>query len=203
MQETIIDLIRHGEPVGGSRYRGNRIDDPLSEKGWSQMWAAVENAPAWQQIITSPLQRCRAFADALAEKQDIPVQVDERLREIGFGDWEGQTRQQIQANNQAEYDDFYRDPINNRPDGAEPLDIFMERTRHALEDIVRHYEGSHLLIVAHAGVIRALITYAIGAEANTMYRINIGNAGMTQITHDQNGARLQFHNLQTCYSSPK
>ena len=33
---TRIDLIRHGEPVGGRRYRG-QIDDPLSEKGWKQM----------------------------------------------------------------------------------------------------------------------------------------------------------------------
>ena len=37
---TLIDMIRHGEPVGGRRYRG-QIDDPLSEKGWRQMWAAV------------------------------------------------------------------------------------------------------------------------------------------------------------------
>ena len=34
---TTIDLIRHGEPVGGRRYRGGRMDDPLSEKGWAQM----------------------------------------------------------------------------------------------------------------------------------------------------------------------
>ncbi|MHB1590203.1 MAG: histidine phosphatase family protein [Sulfuricella sp.] len=40
MKSTTIDLIRHGEPVGGRRYRG-RTDDPLSEKGWNQMWTAV------------------------------------------------------------------------------------------------------------------------------------------------------------------
>ena len=195
MQETIIDLIRHGEPAGGSRYRGNRIDDPLSEKGWSQMWTAVENAPAWQQIITSPLQRCRAFADALAEKQGIPSQVDQRLKEIGFGAWEGQTRQQIQERNQAEYDNFYRDPVNNRPGGAEPLDVFIERTGHALEDAVRNHTGSHILIVAHAGVIRALITGALGANPGSMYRINIKNAGMSRIIHGRHGARLEFHNI--------
>ena len=33
---TTIDLIRHGEPVGGSKYRG-QTDDPLSEKGWAQI----------------------------------------------------------------------------------------------------------------------------------------------------------------------
>jgi len=195
MQETIIDLIRHGEPEGGSRYRGNRIDDPLSKKGWSQMWAAVEKPAAWQQIISSPLQRCLAFAEAFAEKHELPLQVDKRLREIGFGDWEGQTREQIQQRNRAEYDNFYRDPVNYRPAGAEPLNAFMERTCSAFDDAVKEYKGSHLLIVAHAGVIRSLVTYATGADEANMYRINIGNAGKTRITYDQNGTRLQFHNL--------
>ena len=46
MQNIIIDLIRHGEPQGGPRYRGDGIDDPLSDKGWRQMWDAVgEDAP--------------------------------------------------------------------------------------------------------------------------------------------------------------
>ena len=41
MPDTIVDLIRHGEPAGGQRYRGHRVDDPLTEKGWSQMWNSV------------------------------------------------------------------------------------------------------------------------------------------------------------------
>jgi len=39
---TTLDLMRHGEPVGGRRYRG-QMDDPLSEKGWAQMRNAVGN----------------------------------------------------------------------------------------------------------------------------------------------------------------
>lgn len=87
---TIIDLIRHGEPVGGRRYRGG-TDDPLSEKGWNQMWTAVENYHGWQQIISSPLSRCAAFANALSAKLVIPVSIDDRLAELGYGEWEGKT----------------------------------------------------------------------------------------------------------------
>ena len=53
MKDTIIDLIRHGQPVGGRRYRG-QIDDPLSERGWEQMWSAVRNPAPWEEIICSP-----------------------------------------------------------------------------------------------------------------------------------------------------
>ena len=44
---TTLDLMRHGEPVGGRRYRG-RTDDPLSEKGWNQMWTAVGDYRGWR-----------------------------------------------------------------------------------------------------------------------------------------------------------
>jgi len=37
---TTIDLLRHGEPEGGVRYRGDGVDDPLSARAWKQMWAA-------------------------------------------------------------------------------------------------------------------------------------------------------------------
>lgn len=43
MTGTLIDLIRHGEPAGGRRYRGHGLDDPLTEKGWSQMWMPLAN----------------------------------------------------------------------------------------------------------------------------------------------------------------
>ena len=43
--ETIIDLIRHGEPEGGRAFRGHSIDDPLSEKGWQQMWDVLAKSP--------------------------------------------------------------------------------------------------------------------------------------------------------------
>jgi broad specificity phosphatase PhoE len=54
-------LLRHGEPEGGRLYRGNLLDDPLSEKGWQQMQASV-NGKHWDFIATSPMARCQAFA---------------------------------------------------------------------------------------------------------------------------------------------
>ena len=82
-QATTIDLLRHGTPVGGRRYRG-QIDDPLSEEGWAEMWAAVNGARPWRQIVCSPLSRCRQFAEALGDRLALPVAEDPRLREVGF-----------------------------------------------------------------------------------------------------------------------
>ena len=64
-EETLIDLLRHGEPEGGRAYRGHSIDDPLSETGWQQMWAAVGYHKPWEQIVSSPLQRCQLNLHAM------------------------------------------------------------------------------------------------------------------------------------------
>nr|WP_245832014.1 histidine phosphatase family protein [Solemya velesiana gill symbiont] len=70
-QKTLIDLLRHGQPLGGRMYRGKQ-DDPLTEEGWDQMWHAASGETPWQQVISSPLRRCREFAEALTEKLESP-----------------------------------------------------------------------------------------------------------------------------------
>ncbi len=64
---TTVDLLRHGEPEGGNKYRG-ALDDPLSELGWAQMRAATGDRCPWQAIVSSPLRRCAAFARELANR---------------------------------------------------------------------------------------------------------------------------------------
>lgn len=167
--DTQIDIIRHGEPEGGRRYRGSRIDDPLSETGWQQMWNAVsENAP-WDHIITSPLSRCNKFAEALADTLNINFTVNENLREIGFGSWEGRTPEDIKDNEGDALERFLQDPVNNRPHGAEPLDDFAQRIWHAYESVAEQYQGKHILIVAHAGVIRAITSQVLGMALDDVY----------------------------------
>ena len=194
MKETLIDLIRHGEPEGGSRYRGNAIDDPLSEKGWEQMWSAVGEHSPWDQVISSPLVRCSAFAKAVSDKYDIPMQIVKNLKEIGFGSWEGKTRDEVKQSNQEEYDAFYRDPINARPQGAENLDDFVLRVTQAYEKIIIEHRGKHCLIVAHAGVNRALVAHALQAGPAAIYRMDMSNGGLSRIRHKRYGAMLEFHN---------
>ncbi|HEC20566.1 MAG TPA: histidine phosphatase family protein [Gammaproteobacteria bacterium] len=194
---TIIDLLRHGEPQGGRRYRGHGIDDPLNEKGWVQMRAAVAGHCPWTQIVSSPLQRCQAFARELSRQQDIPLSVDERLKEVGFGDWEGFTRAEIQARDPAGYHAFYADPVNCRPPGAESLAAFFSRVSAALEDIVSDFAGRQVLVVAHAGVIRGVIAHVLRTPAETAYRVQVNNAALSRVHHRGNGFELDFHNCPT------
>ncbi len=80
---TTLDFLRHGEPMGGKRYRG-KTDDPLSQKGWAQMCTATAGERPWMAIVSSPLSRCRTFAEWLAGVTGLPLSVDERLAEVGI-----------------------------------------------------------------------------------------------------------------------
>ncbi|VAW65311.1 Alpha-ribazole-5'-phosphate phosphatase [hydrothermal vent metagenome] len=167
--DTQIDIIRHGEPEGGRRYRGYSIDDPLSKTGWQQMWDAVPEKPAWTQIVSSPLSRCHEFAEALAGRLDIKFTTIDDLKEIGFGTWEGRTPDDIKNNEGDALENFLRDPQNNRPPGAEPLIVFSDRVWRAYQSIASEYCGQHTLIVAHAGVIRAITSNILGMSLDDVY----------------------------------
>jgi len=189
---TTVDLMRHGEPVGGRRYRG-QIDDPLSEKGWAQMHAALGESVPWTQIVSSPLQRCRAFAESLAERHGLPLTLDERLKEVGFGVWEGKSAAEIEQDAPGTLAQFRADPINARPAGAEPLADFHARVAAGMEDLLAQHAGRHVLLVGHAGVMRMALAWALRIPLENAYRIEVATASLTRLRFEAGRASLIFH----------
>lgn len=177
---TIIDLLRHGEPVGGRRYRG-QTDDPLSEKGWQQMRAAISATDHWDVIYSSPLRRCADFAGELAGRLGVPMQLDDRLKEIGFGVWEGRTPEELRSQDPERLERFWRDPLGNRPEGAESLDRFAARVADAWRDILASHPSRRILVVGHAGITRMIMTQVLGSPLENLFRIQVDNAGLTRI----------------------
>ncbi len=198
--KTTIDLIRHGEPLGGSRYRGSGVDDVLTEKGWQQMWDAVGNDCPWDVIISSPLKRCLEFSHALAKKYERPVEIIDDLKEVGFGTWEGRSKEEIKQEHPAEFESFYADPVHARPFGAENLQAFSDRVNRSYRQACDQYTGQHILIVAHAGVNRAIVARQLSAPLSAIYRLKIDNAGLTRLETIDTQHNLIFLN---CRSLPK
>jgi alpha-ribazole phosphatase/probable phosphoglycerate mutase len=193
---TLIDLIRHGEPVGGSRYRGH-TDDPLSDKGWQQMRAAVGDQNPWDRIISSPLLRCAEFARELATRHTIPMQTDDRFKEIYFGPWEGKTADQLLAMDKDCLQRFWSDPVNNMPAGAETIAEFEQRVLTGWEEISSQYSGQHLLLVGHGGMMRVILSHVLGMPRAHMFRLSVKYAAISRIRLDDYGDRImpivKFH----------
>jgi alpha-ribazole phosphatase/probable phosphoglycerate mutase len=183
---TTIDLMRHGEPVGGRRYRG-QIDDPLSQRGWDQMRNAVSTeVPPWQAVVSSPLKRCSEFAQELCTTWEIPLSYDERLKEVGFGLWEGLSSEQICEMDGQALKRFYHNPIEHRPVDAESLDHFHLRVNEAYTQVVEEHVGKQILILAHAGVIRNILRETLNAPLESIYRLSIPTASLSRISITSN-----------------
>lgn len=192
---TIIDLIRHGEPAGGARFRGS-TDDPLSEAGWRQMAGAVGDR-RWEAIVSSPALRCAAFAEALAGRLGIPLEWEARFLEIAFGEWEGRTAQELLQTAPQALERFWRDPERHTPPGGESLGAFAARVAAAWQELLDRHTGKHLLIITHAGVIRVVIGQVLQMPLGSLFRLDVPFAASTRVRIDGSGAgalpQLVFH----------
>lgn len=177
-----LDLLRHGEPVGGSRYRGDGVDDPLSPEGLAAMWRAVEGG-VWDAVVSSPLQRCRTFAEAYAGKTGLPLLIEPRLREIGLGAWEGLSHAEVQRDQPEAYAAYKRDILTGMPRGAEAIPAFMSRVREALKDLASRHAGQRVLVVCHAVVMRTALAIALDASPQVLGRIRVDYASFLHLCH--------------------
>lgn len=177
-------------------YRGQK-DDPLSETGWQQMRDAVADKAPWDLIVSSPMKRCHDFAQELSAQSRLPLIVEPRFREIGFGVWEGKTAAEIMETDGEQLQAFWRDPLTHRPEGAEPLTDFNERVGAGLNDLLSAHQGKHILVVGHGGQIRMVLQHVLDIPLAMTFRIQVNYAAVSRIRIDHDGLKqfpqLVFH----------
>lgn len=195
--ETIIDLIRHGEPVGGQKLRGS-LDDPLSELGWQQMQQSVRHLQPWENIISSSLSRCHAFALELSLKLELPLLIQPQFQEINFGIWEGVSIKDLMQRQPDALRNYWQNPDDYAPEGSESMDDFLLRIHSAWDQLIDQSRGAHNLLVCHGGVIRAILMRVLSMPKSSMWNIDVPYASVSRLVyhHFPDGgmtAQLKFH----------
>lgn len=179
--ETLLDLLRHGEAVGGRRLRGGRCNDPLSEHGWAQLERAIVGNPGWELVAASPQARCRVFAESLADSLDCPCHIDERLREYDFGDWDGHSFEDLWRDDGDTLAAFLGDPDVVTPPGGESAADFRARVRAARDELLERHAGRHILLLGHGGVLRQFVADALQLDGSAHAALEWPHAAMSRL----------------------
>lgn len=215
-KQITIDFLRHGEPVGGDVLRG-RVDHPLSELGWLQMQNAAAltadrgltpSTPSWTHLISSPLQRCRAFAEHLAGVTALELRVVEQWQEIDYGDWDGMLLSDWREEAGPQFKEFRKDVSKLQPPNGEAFLDFKDRVLAQWNELAKLPDGSHVLVVTHGGVLRVVLPTVLGMPLNRSYPLHIPFASFSRVAlcvaenpseiaeggSNQVSATLSFHN---------
>jgi broad specificity phosphatase PhoE len=156
-------LVRHGETDWNrdGRWQGHS-DTHLNESGREQAARLADELDGVDVIYSSDLARARETAEIVAERVDLPVHLDPRLRERSFGAWEGKTGPEIES----EFAAAHAQWLAGGPgaDDAEPFAEFAARVESFLAEVVARHPDETVLIVAHGGSIRVIHARAQGVD---------------------------------------
>ena len=129
-----VTLVRHTRPLVSDGVCYGMTDLDLAATFEEEAARVVETLPPAQRLVTSPLYRCRRLAERIGAAQGLTPAIDERLREMDFGAWEGIAWDDIPR---AELDAWAADFLHARPHGGENVYMLRERAWAAIEDYRR------------------------------------------------------------------
>ncbi|MFJ7527625.1 bifunctional RNase H/acid phosphatase [Streptomyces griseus] len=186
-------LLRHGETAltPEKRFSGSGGTDPeLSATGRGQAERAAGHFAALgtvQEIVSSPLRRCRETAAAVADRLGLDVRIDEGLRETDFGAWEGLTFGEVRERYADDLTAWLASPDTAPTGGGESFAEVAERVAAARDRIVARYAGRTVLLVTHVTPIKTLVRLALGAPPEALFRMELSAASISAVAYYGDG----------------
>ncbi len=178
-----IFLCRHGESeYNAKRIIQGHIDTDLTPKGVIQARLAAEelkNFPI-ERIFTSDLRRAYRTAQIIADVLGLEVEIDKRLREMHFGEWEGLTYEHIYQNHIEDFHNWLKNPVACPLPSQEDIEDFKERISSFIE-FLKTIEEKNILIVGHGGSIQGIICLSTGLGLEHLWGLRHVNTGISCI----------------------
>jgi ribonuclease H / adenosylcobalamin/alpha-ribazole phosphatase len=190
---TRVVLVRHGETelTAQRRYSG-RHDVPLSERGVAQAAATAARVAtvvggADAVVVSSPLSRCRATAEAIAGPIATTVAIDHDLIECDFGEWDGLTFTEVRRRWPEQLEAWLGSP-GVAPPGGESIEAVGERVGAAVERLLAEHAGRIVVVVTHVTPIKLLLRDALAAGETLLHRLFLDPAGISIVDFWRDGA---------------
>lgn len=192
---TTLILVRHGRTplTEAHKISGGTGDDPsLSELGRADAKAVAQlissfgrggtfaHVPAPTAVVSSPMNRTLETAKIIAESLSVEVSVEEHLREISFGDWDGHTNDEVKRL-WPEVFASWRGSWELSPPNGESLAVFDARIREVRESLLTKFAGKTVVVAAHVMPIRGFIGLALDAGPSGYWVTQVAPCSVTVI----------------------
>lgn len=185
-----LTLIRHSPTVLNSTicYGQSDIDVDENFPQHAQHIAKKCESIDFEHLYSSPLKRCTKLAKKLAKDT---FTIDSRLCELNFGQWEMTPWDEIPR---TQLDTWANNYFKNSPPLGETYEALTKRSVSFLRDIQSQHQGQKIVVITHAGVIRAMLGYALEIPYQNHFRLNIHFNSLSQISFSQSLTQVQFIN---------
>lgn len=183
----MLILVRHGRtPANASGLLQGRLDQELDEIGVRQAQAVAKMIGPVDEVVSSPLKRARATAEAFG----LPVTIDERWIELAYGEFEGKPYDGVSS---AVWNQWFNDPAY-APPGGESLVALDKRVREAFSELEPRARDRNIVVVSHVSPIKSVVAFVLDAGFGFAFRAHLSHAAICRIDIRQRGPILHSFN---------
>jgi probable phosphoglycerate mutase len=187
---TLVLLVRHGLTAGtGTVLTGRTPGIPLDDRGREQaaaLAARLAGVPL-DAIVTSPLERCRQTAEAIAAARNghpAAVHTDEQVAEVNYGDWTGKPLKRLAKDPMWRVVQAHPSAVRFPGAGGESMPDVQHRAVRAVRDWnARLGPGAVYLICSHGDVIKSVIADSLGLHLDLSQRIQVDPCSLSVIRY--------------------
>lgn len=202
MLDTKLIIVRHAQGEGNllGEFHGQYPSD-LTELGLIQAECTAEYLRDTKINIcfASDIPRAYHTASIIAKKHDIPIYINEGLREICGGVWEQMKFEDIIANYPMEYGIWKNNLGNCTCPGGESIRHLAKRVQSSIENIVRENAGKSILIGTHATPIRVMACVWQNRDITEILNITfVPNASVTTVEYDSQTLEFEVKRYAYC-----
>ena len=199
-------LVRHGETEWNKlgRFQGH-TDISLNERGFSQAKETANAAAEWGHcaIYSSPLIRTVQVAEEIAKVTSMAVSKQPGLKELGLGDLEGVTGEEMRDKWPEVFSVWRSNPEKVSMPNGESLAQLRERCWQAILDIEqKHSDDDSVVVISHNFAIRSIVGELLGVPLEYFHRMSLNLASVCTFDSDERGRRLTGYN-STGHLSPE
>ncbi len=160
-----IHLVRHGDTTLATEgvFCGD-LDPPLTDHGRSQAELVARAVVSLRLVALycSPKLRTRQTAEPIARACKLEPVIDDGLREIAYGKWEGRKASDVRATDRQALDEWNDDPALASPPGGESAYQIAGRAMPVINRIRHEHADGHVLVVSHKATVRIVACALLG-----------------------------------------